>query len=112
MLSWFRGLFNKKKYEDLKTIDFDAEYKIESPPAAPEEDAKTFNNRLHLQELQDFVFEFYPRVQNPNYLVTGKYSPQWKQGFHGDMYYQLPNKHILAVIKDGWVHFDRNGIQL
>ena len=53
------------------------------------------------------------RLQNPNYEITGKYSPQWKIGGWGAnvYYYRLPNHKVIAYRDaDGRIHFNPDGI--
>ena len=54
------------------------------------------------------------RIQDPNFMRTGKKSPQWNNGWEPpEMYYQLPDRRIIAVIrKTGVIEFDPAGVKL
>lgn len=69
-------------------------------------------NRQELAKLSAYVKEMKHRVQNPDFLESGKFAPQWKSGWGDDKYYQLPNKQIIAIIKNGEVIFNKEGITL
>jgi len=114
-LRWLAGWF-KKQDPYVETEEALAKQEVELAAIVKEESQEEKELKEHNSEqlrLLAFYVKSMGRLQNPNYEITGKYSPQWKIGGWGAnvYYYRLPNRLVIAYRdSEGRVHFNPSGI--
>jgi hypothetical protein len=105
-------VFKRNEKEAVQEIA--AEELIEQATVETVEEARIKeHNSQQLKALAVFIKGYNSRLQNPNYEITGKYSPQWNIGGWNReiMIYRLPNGMIIAVRnKHGIVTFNPSGM--
>lgn len=70
-------------------------------------------NREQLRLLSEYVKALPGRkLKDPDFMSTGSLSNQWCQGYGDTIYYQLPNRKVIAVRHNGKVRFNPEGINL
>jgi hypothetical protein len=70
------------------------------------------DNHYQLKELAIYVKSLKSRLQNPDFITTKKFSPQWRADpITSAYYYTLPNHRVIAEYKNGKVKFNPQGVK-